>query len=245
MADDLQRSALYLQLNQAGKLSDRSLLEDMDWDAVKEREYISTEQKRVLESQRSQAMAQAGIQGEAQLVQIKYQGRAQKIMAELQAAAMPPQAAAAMQEGGQMAAGQPGIVSPSAGGNMVNQQTAQMNQQGMVPPMDTSQMQAPAGGEQQLPEQAPATQAGESLLSPDQGAGQGVGMVAQQVVSYLNQLPEHEKQHELTQMQQNNPQLFGLVLQMLHQTAGADANSAAAPMPEQRPPMRGPEAVTL
>jgi hypothetical protein len=30
MADDLQRSAFYMQLNQAGKISDKSLLEDTD-----------------------------------------------------------------------------------------------------------------------------------------------------------------------------------------------------------------------
>jgi cell division inhibitor SulA len=69
--------------------------------------------------------------------------------------------------------------------------------------------------------------------------------VANQVVGWLNQLPEHEKQKELVQMQKTNPQLYSLVLQLLQQTRGANRNSAAAPLPEQRPPMRGPEAAMV
>lgn len=245
MADDLQRSALYLQMNQAGKLSDKSLLEDMDWDARKERELIAVEQKMVLENQRSQALAQAGIQGEAQLVQVKYQTRAQKIMMEQQAQPMPPADAAAMQQGGMQAAGQPGAASPAAVGADMNAQTAMANQAGQVPPMDMSAMQEAPGGGAGGEGPAPATQAGESPLQASQegqgGAQADVLAVAQQVVGWLNQLPEHEKQANLVQMQQNNPQLYSLVLQMLQQTRGSNVNSAAMPLPEQRPPQRGPE----
>ena len=235
MADDLQRSALYLQLNQAGKLSDRSLLEDLDWDSKKEFDLIAVEQKHVLENQRSQALAQASIQGEAQLVQMKYQSRAAKVMAESQADAASVQQMQQLQPAAQQAAGQPGMASPVAMGQAMNQQVGQMNQMGMVPPMDMSAMQ-----------QQPATQAGESPLnSQQQGAQVDMTEIAKQTVSWLNRLPDHEKQQSLVEMQRNNPQLYSLVLQMLQQTAGANKNSAMKPMPEQRAPMRGPEATAV
>jgi len=91
MADDLQRSAYFLQLNQAGKISDRSLLEDTDWDSTKEADRIERERKSVLEGQRRQALSQAAIQGEAQLVMSKYQMRGQKLINEM----MAPEEAAA------------------------------------------------------------------------------------------------------------------------------------------------------
>jgi len=229
MADDLQRSALFLQMNQAGKLSDKSLLEDMDWDAVKESELISVEQKRVLENQRSQALAQAGIQGEAQLVQIKYQTRAQKILMEQQVAPMDPKDQRAMQEGGMAAAGQPGMSSPIAQGAAINAQTGMMNQAGQVPPMEMSQEESP-------------TASGESQLVSNQPSQLGVLDIANKVVSWLNQLPEQEKQQHLMQMRSSNPQLYSLILQLMQQSRGANVNSAAQPMPEQKPPMRGPEA---
>lgn len=232
MADDLQRSALFLQMNQAGKLSDRSLLEDMDWDSHKESDLIAVEQKRILENQRSQALAQAGIQGEAQLVQVKYQTRAQKIMMEQQVSPIAPEDQKALQEGGQAAAGQPGVASPTSQGAAVNSQTAMMNQSGQVPPMEL-------GGQ----DSQSATSEGESPLVSSQPAQLDVVSVANQVVSWLNQLPEHEKQKELVQMQKGNPQLYSLVLQLLQVSRGSNRSSAGMPQPSQKPPMRGPEAM--
>lgn len=236
MADDLQRSALYLQVNQAGKLSDKSLLEDMDWDSVKESELIAVEQKRILENQRTQALAQAGIQGEAQLVQVKYQMRGQKIMMEQQLPAIAPQDQKLLQEQGMAAAGQPGVASPTAMGAQNNAQTAMMNQAGAVPPMDLSGAQQGRGS---------PTAEGESQLVANQPAQMDLFTVANQVVGWLNQLPEHEKQKELVQMQRANPHLYSMVLQLLQQSRGANKNSAGMPQPEQRPPMRGPEASSI
>lgn len=238
MADDLQRSALYLQVNQAGKLSDKSLLEDMDWDAVKESEIIAVEQKRILENQRSQALAQAGIQGEAQLVAVKYQMRGQKIMMEQQAPAISPQDQQMLQEQGMAAAGQPGAASPTATGAQNNAQVGMMNRAGAIPPMQLG------GGEQGQPGQEDPMAAGQSPLVANQPAQMDVFAVANQVVGWLNQLPEHEKQKELVQMQKANPQLYSMVLQLLQQSRGSNRNSAAMPPPEQRPPRRGPEATS-
>lgn len=239
MADDLQRSAFHLQLNQAGKMSDRTLLEDVDRDHSTEMNQIREEQKLVLENQRSQALAQASIQGEAQLVGIKYQGRAQKIMMEQQGPPPSPQDAKALSEAGMQASGQPGMASPMATGQAMNAQMGMMNQTGQIPPMEFPNQQQE--GQQQDP------MAGiQSPLNAGQNGSQADLMgIAQQVASHLNQLPDHEKQMEMGNMQKTNPQLYSLVLSMVLTTAGADKPSNAVPLPEQRPPQRGPEAAMV
>lgn len=101
MADDLQRGMFHLQLAQAQKLSDKSLLEDLDWNAEEERKRIGEEMKMQLESQRTQSLAQMNIQGESQAIMAKYQGRAQKIMAEMQPQPPPqPMMQAGPEQGG-------------------------------------------------------------------------------------------------------------------------------------------------
>jgi hypothetical protein len=197
MADDLQRSAYYLQLNQAGKLSDKSLLEDTDWDARKEGELITVEQKRVLEQQRSQAVSQAAIQGEAQVVAGKYQARAQKASMAL------------------MDAGQGGQSMP---------------------------VQDPSAGQSQTPQQV-ALNGAQSPINASMGGqpGYDVMALAKRVVSWVVKLPDNEKQRELVTIQQRNPQLYSLVLQMIQQDRGADRSSGTLPLPEQRAPRRGPE----
>lgn len=248
MADDLQRSAFYMQLNQAGKISDRSLLEDTDWDSRKEADQIESERKRVLEGQRNQALSQAAIQGEAQLIMAKYQMRGQKLMTEMtpEAAGQGMPAAEPM-----MGMGVPGQASPAAEGQMMNQQMDMMNRAGQVEGMEIPPTQ-PAEG--QAPEQAgvnqgtsapPAMGDVQSQLPENPGYGLELQNVANQVVSWLNQLPDNQKNQELVKIQQTNPHLYTLVLPLLQQSAGAERSSAAAPEPQQRAPRRGPEAQAL
>jgi hypothetical protein len=250
MADDLQRSALYLQLNQAGKLSDKSLLEDLDWDSATQADTIEVERNRVLEGQRRQAIAQANIQGEAQLASMKYQMRGQKMMMEQ----APESAAQGMPaQPPNPAAGVPGQASPTAAGSGQNAQMAQMNQTGQFPSMEVPPSAPPeaAQGAPAQEGQAPGPSGGISpeaqspLKGEQQAAGYDVQVIAQQVVGWLDQLPEHERNHELVSMRQQNPQLYALVLQMLQSRSGAEQSSAAAPLPEQRPPRRGPEAAII
>jgi hypothetical protein len=253
MADDLQRSAFYMQLNQSGKISDKALLEDSDWDSVREQERIAEEQKRILEGQRRQAVTQAAIQGEAQLIMAKYQMRGQKLMNEL----APEMAAGGMPGAEPMpGAGIPGMASPMAEGQMMNQEVGMMNAAGQVPGMEIPPTgpEVPAGGanpmagpmpgaEQAAPAQPGPMEAAESPINADQqGAAYQIQVIAQRVVTWLNQLPDHEKQQELMTLRQNNPQLYAMVLPMLQQSMGAEQNSAAMPQPEERPARRGPEA---
>jgi hypothetical protein len=235
MADDLQRSAFYLQLNQAGKISDKSLLEDTDWVSRGESERIEFERKSILESQRKQALSQAAIQGEAQLIMAKYQMRGQKLMAEM----TPDAVGQGMPATDPMAGmGQPGM-SPMAEGQQMNQAVGQQNAAGQIPGMEIP----PQQGDQST---APPGMEGAQSQLPQAGPGGGMDlqMVANQVITWLNQLPDNEKQHELVKMQVDNPQLYSMVLPMLQQSAGAETSSAAAPAPPQRPPRRGPEAQT-
>lgn len=81
MADDLQRKALYLQLNQSGKLSDTTLLQDSDFNPEDEDELLHSETQRRLDAVKKQQLAEAEIQGEMQLLQAKYQAKAQTVMA--------------------------------------------------------------------------------------------------------------------------------------------------------------------
>jgi len=130
-----------------------------------------------------------------------------------------------------------------AEGQMINQEMGTMNQEGMTPPMEIPPAEggAPAQGAV-----APTGMEGvQSQLPQAQGAGYDLTIIAQRVVGWLNQLPDHEKQHELVKIQLNNPHLYSIVLPMLQQSAGAEQSSAAMPLPEQRAPQRGPEAATI
>ncbi len=262
MADDLQRSAFYLQLNQSGKISDKSLLEDTDWDALKEADRIVNEQKRSVENQRRQALAQAAIQGEAQVVMAKYQGRSMKVQQAMMppppmgtAQPMDPMMQNDMAMAGQQAAGVPGQATPNAMGQDMNVQQGQMNQTGQFPPPAPGGAAPPGGAPPggapppgataPPPGGMPMDQVQSPLGGDGAGAGYDIMVIAQQAVSWLKQLPEHEKQHELIGMRRNNPQLYTVVLQLLQLDSGAEASSSAMPQPEQRPARRGPEAASM
>ena len=248
MADDLQRSAFYLQLNQAGKLSDKSLLEDTDWDSAKEANRIALERKAIGEGQRQQALSNAAIQGEAQLIMAKYQMRGQKLMNEL---SMPPEQGLEAQPP-MPGVGQPGL-SPMAEGQMMNAEQGMMTAAGQTPPMEIPPAPPMDPGamppEQEMAPAAPGMEDAQSQLAGGAGNAQAGSYdlmgIAQKVVNWLNGMEDADRQHHLVKMQLNNPQLYSLVLPMLQQTSGAEQNSAAMPTPEQRPARRGPEAAAL
>jgi hypothetical protein len=224
MADDLQRSAFNLQLNQGGKLSDYSMMEDLDWDAEVEAERIAKEQKKVLENQRSQATAQAAIQGEAQLVGAKYQIRAQKFMQEqMPAAPMMP--------------GAPGQEETPEAGMPAGQGEApgQMPQAPQIPDLAGEQGQG----------SDPMAAAVSPLAAQQQPMQPDLLTVARKIASWLDQLPDNEKMQSLDQLHQQNPQLHQLVIQFLEASRGAELDSSAAPLPNERAPRRGPEATIV
>jgi hypothetical protein len=110
MADDLNRLSFHMQLNQMGKLSDRSLLSYAGFDTDSEVEIIEKEASQRLEAVRKQRLADAKTQGEAQKVMMEYQVEAQKKQQEeMTKAQVQLQQEMGQQQGGQaMAQGQPG-----------------------------------------------------------------------------------------------------------------------------------------
>lgn len=98
MADDLQRMALAAQLNQQMKISDTSLLAMMDFNVEDEAKLQVKETGIRMEALKKQQLAQAEIQGEAMVVQARYQAQAQQIQMAAQGGA-PGAAAPAEQPG--------------------------------------------------------------------------------------------------------------------------------------------------
>lgn len=88
MADDIQRKAFLFQLNQAGKISDTTLLADVDLDAQEENDIMRRETDDRIEAMRKQQIAQAEIQGEQQEIMMKYQMKAQQAAAATQGGPM-------------------------------------------------------------------------------------------------------------------------------------------------------------
>lgn len=84
MADDIQRAALEFQVNAAGKLSDTSFMSRLDFDQEQENEIMEQEQASRINTFRKQQLAMAEIQGEAQLIQAKYQAKMQQVMMQAQ-----------------------------------------------------------------------------------------------------------------------------------------------------------------
>ncbi len=73
--DDVQQKSLLVQANQAGKLSDDSMMKELGHDMAQEFEKMLSEADKRKELSVSQAKVQAEAQGEAMLVQLKYQSK--------------------------------------------------------------------------------------------------------------------------------------------------------------------------
>lgn len=78
MADDIQRKAYLFQLNQANKVSDKTLLADADLSQEEEDKTMLNESDSRLEAMKKQQSAIAEIQGEAQLIMGRYAVKAQQ-----------------------------------------------------------------------------------------------------------------------------------------------------------------------
>jgi hypothetical protein len=87
MADDLQRQAFSLQLNQLGKISDSTLLASADYKVEDESEIQMRELAVRMEATKKQQLAMAEIQGESSLIMAKYQTKAQTAAMEAAPAA--------------------------------------------------------------------------------------------------------------------------------------------------------------
>lgn len=262
MADDLQRSALVFQLNQAMKISDTTLLDDMDYDIVQEEKFKYVELGKQMANQRRMQLAAAALQGEVAVVSAKYQVLAQRLMQEL---GIDP--AQAQGEGGQ--GQQPPQVQPPGQEAPQDPYTAAMKQftEGEMQNMpDINQILGRGDGSQQpksgnevapgvppdvtvYPENADAApqegipQEMQSPLMVSQTNGQGFNLlyVARRVATELEQKDEMSRQAAMSSMEGQNPQLYSLVQQILSSSRGSQANPLnplQSPLPQQKPPRR-------
>lgn len=238
MADDLQRSMFYFQLNQAQKISDRRLLEELGEDFDVETERMGAELKQQLDTQRKMQIATADVQGAAQLRQGHYQAKAQKLMMSAQAEA-------------QMEAQMAGQGAPGQGA------PGQEAAQGQGAEQDQGAGQEQEGGEAQqtpgLPEgataydenaESPNQEAGptplQGLTSPLQMGAGGVDLryVAQRAASYLREVKESSGSQamyqEMEKMQTENPSLYKLVVQLME-----DSGSRQDPTDALKSPVTG------
>jgi hypothetical protein len=243
MADDLQRKAYLFQLNQAGKLSDESLMGDADYDSAKEDEIMEREGARRAGSMKKQRLLQAEIEGEAQMVTMKWQTK-------LQGQQM--KAEAAMQN--EMAKDQAAFQGEQQKGML---QTEMAVQQGQPPPETPPELQ-PSPRQPHLMQppqeiQSPLTARSVRPMAPGTTGEQLAGghnvdllLLGRQIADRINAMDPQTKPRALSQLRAKQPELYDMVLGLMVAGGPSKASAAAArPLPEQKPARRGAEAALI
>lgn len=263
MADDIQRKAYLFQLNQAGKISDTTLLADADLKQEEEDEIMIRETAMRIKATEKQQLAIAELQGKQQVIMMKQQAKAQQ---EMQQAMMAPPAPGEPGAEGAAMGGQQGMLPPG------QEQQGQEGQQGgqQMPP--ELQVQGPGGqaiqaqspmqmGQQGQGQQGPMQQMQSPLnagqqMGPEQqqmGGAMDMNTMAMMKAQQLSQLDPAQQHLAIRQLKQQSPEFAELVLQYLSSMGGMQqqpaqgvpgADGAAAtqvdmrPLPEQKPPRR-------
>jgi hypothetical protein len=233
MADDLQRTAFFFQMNQAMMISKQTMLQEADFDPSVEEERRRAELDKELEYQRKMQLAQAGVQGEVQVVTARYQAQAQQIMMQSM-----PQGAPGM-EGAP--GGQPGPGGdPNGGGAQTGQEGEMLPGQAVDPAMPESSTVSMENAQQAPQEGVP--QAMQSPLTMGmQGGGFNLLYLAKRAAAEIAQMPEAQKYQELNRMKMTNPQLYMVVFKLLQSEKGSQADPldpTQSPIPQQKPSRR-------
>lgn len=215
MADDLQRSMFYLQLNQAQKISDRRLMEEVGENFDLEVERMGEEIKRQLQTNRKMQVAAADIQGEAQLRGSRYQTKAQELQMRSQAKVQTELQQEQMQAGAQQ--GAPGGAQPPQGAPQPQGQEGAAQQTPGLPEGATAYDENAKG-----PNEYALPTAMGSMQSQIQPGGGGVDLryVAQRAAAFLRTVKAEQGDaamyQSLQQMQTANPPLYQLVVQLMN-----------------------------
>jgi hypothetical protein len=236
MADDLQRKAYLFQLNQAGKLSDESLLADSDFESYKEDQIIEREAARRVEANKKSRILQAEMEGEAQLTAMRWQDKAQKRQMQTQMAMQNE----AMKE---QAAVQGDMQLKMMQAQMAMQQ-GQPPPPGMEPgPRHPELLEPPAEIKSPLTLQSvqPMPATGEAALGRMNVDLLGLG---RQLAERLNNMTPADRPQALAALRERSPELHDVVLGLMAGGAKGPV-SAARPLPEQRTPQRGPESALI
>jgi hypothetical protein len=223
MADDLQRSGFFFQLNQADKISDETLLEEVDFDNHREESIRKKELDRKIAFNRKQQLSMADIQGEASVVQAKYQAKAAEFMAT--------NADPGQQIGG---AGGPGGPQSGAEGEMIPGQQVDPGMPEGSTVSGTEGRQPPTDG---VPtEFSSPLQKGETT-----GGGFNLIHVAKRAATEIEKQDPMQRSSSLQQLKGSNPRLYQVVMRFLLNAKGSQTNPMdpmANKLPQMKPERR-------
>lgn len=250
MADDLQRSAFFFQLNQAGKISNQTLLQEIDFDPATEDLRRKAEMDRELEFNRKMQVAQASIQGEMQLVQTRYQKQAQQMMAPPPPPEQPPGLAAMLQgavQGGPEQAQQPQAAPQEQPQEQAPQAAPTTGQEGEMIAGPEAAVGMPQSSTvsienaQQAPREGIPAEMQSPLNMGMKGGGMNLLYLARRAATAILKQDPATQMAELNQMAMTNPQLHSLVLQIVNREKGSQKNpldAAQSPQPQVKPSRR-------
>lgn len=247
MADDIQRASFDLNLANANMISRRTFLQSRDFNYDAERKLIKEEAHDFARQSTEQMGKQAEAQGEAMLIQTRYQIQAQTLQQEAQAQMQqqqgpPPQGPPQQgppQEGQQAGAPQQGQP-PQQGAPPQGQQgpppqeqqagpPPQAGAQGPPPPQD----QGPVQGIEQSPMNQQVAQAGGSMVD--------LFAQAKKIGRQVKAMNEVDRYRALAQLRSANPDLYMLVNNYLTGTG----MKPMRPLPEVLPPRANPDSAQI
>jgi len=247
MADDLQRSALIMQANQAMKVSDTTFLNELELDLVQEEKYKASELSKQLENNRKTQIANAQLQGELQIISARYQAQAMRIMGTVAPGAMPTlpnnpgsfgsSVGGATMDGDPTSAGNslPGGGQPASG---ATQQPLQGEQ--AAPGMPEGATVYPENADKPPAEGLPPEV--QSPLNMTQAGGQMNALyLARRAATDLGKMDGMQRQLALMNLQVSNPKLSGVVLSIMQGEKGSQTDNLdpmQSPLPQQKPPRR-------
>jgi hypothetical protein len=212
------------QLNQAQKISDTTLLADADLEIREENEIMVRESAERIHATKKQQIAMAEIQGESQVIMMKFQQKAQQAMA-------------AAQQGPQ-APGEPGGPEALMGPGAAQAQAQLVGQGGGAPatpesPVPEAEVLPASPGEEMrgsVPEEA------QSLLGgPAQQSGVDVVQMAEMYAAQIAEMPQAQQGQAVMALEAQSPELAQLVQQFLQLIQSGDAGQHLNTGVDQRP----------
>jgi hypothetical protein len=240
MADDLQRTALVFQVNQAMKCSDTTLMDEMDLEIVQEEKHKAAELDKQLDNTRKTQMASAALQGELQIIAARYQAQAMAILGR--AGLTPTMPSPTGMGSGASGATADNPESLPAGGPPASGIPDQQPDVGQAaaPGMPENATAYPEGG-QSPPAQGIPTESQSPLNMSQAGGGYNILYLANRAAAELSKHDGASQQMALMQMRAQNPQLYMLVLRVLQSRQGTQSDNLdplQSPLPEAKPPRR-------
>jgi hypothetical protein len=232
MADDIQRKAYLFQLNQSNKVSDRTLLADADLSQEDENATMINETDMRLEAMKKQQLALAVVQGQAQVVMMKYQAKAQMEMQTAMMAGAAPGEPGGAETGG-AAAGAPGGQGGGAPGASMPVMGQQADGSGGLPG-------SPLNAGQKMPTQETAQGVQMGGMNVD------IASLAQMQAKMIAQLPPAQQSFAINNLRMQSADLAQMVESLLSQMQSGGQGGAGGggpqvdmrPLPEQQSPRR-------